>query len=311
MALDTENALMPITLHPISRRRFLKGSLAAGAGLVLAPSLFAADEASTDPHRLALLSDVHIAADRSAHERGVTMYDHLEHVVAEVAKLDPKPAAAFINGDCAYHLGMTADYQTLVSLLQPLRQRGFPLHLEMGNHDNRENLWKTIPNSEAHVEPLEQRQVMILKYPQANFFLLDSLDKTNHTPGTLGKQQLDWLAGALDERKGKPAIVMVHHNPNHGLGASGLTDTKALFDTLLPRRQVKALFYGHTHEWTITKQEDLHCVNLPAVAYVFMPGQPSGWVDAHLKENGISLELRCIDRSHPKHGEKVSLTWRT
>lgn len=301
---------MPITLHPVSRRRFLKGSLAASVGLLAAPNLFA-DEVITDPHRLALLSDVHIAADPAAHERGVVMFDHLKQAVAEVVKLDPRPAAAFINGDCAYHTGQVEDYQTLLPLLQPLRDRGLPLHLEMGNHDDRDHLWSTIPHSEAHVEPLAHRQVMILEYPRANFFLLDSLDKTNKTPGVLGKEQIDWLAGALDQRADKPALVMVHHQPDEKPKPSGLTDTKALLDTLLPRRQVKALFYGHTHNWAVTKREDLHCINLPAVAYVFIPGQPSGWVDAHLQDNGISLELRCLNPSHPKHGQKIDLTWRT
>jgi 3',5'-cyclic AMP phosphodiesterase CpdA len=301
---------MPITLHPVSRRRFLKGSLVAGVGLMGAPSLFAEDVA-TDPHRLALLSDVHIAADPAAHERGVVMFDHLKQAVAEVVKLDPMPAAAFINGDCAYHTGQVEDYQTLLPLLLPLRDRGLPLHLEMGNHDDRDHLWSTIPHSEAHVEPLAHRQVMILEYPRANFFLLDSLDKTNKTPGVLGKEQIDWLAGALDQRADKPALVMVHHQPDDKPKPSGLTDTKALLDTLLPRRQVKALFYGHTHNWAITKREDLHCINLPAVAYVFIPGQPSGWVDAHLQDNGISLELRSLNPSHPKHGQKIDLTWRS
>ena len=301
---------MPITLHPVSRRRFLRGSLAAGVGLLATPSLFAEDVA-TDPHRLALLSDVHIAADRTAHERGVVMFDHLQQAVAEVIKLDPKPAAAFINGDCAYHNGLVEDYQTLLPLLQPLRERGLPLHLEMGNHDNRDHLWSTIPHSEAHVEPVANRQVMILEFPRANLFLLDSLDKTNKTPGTVGQQQLDWLASALDQRKDKPALVMVHHNPDARPKPTGLTDTQALFDTLLPRRNVKALLYGHTHDWVVTKRQDLHCINLPAVAYVFTPGQPSGWVDAHLKEDGLSLQLHTLDPSHPKHNEQIDLTWRT
>lgn len=300
---------MPITIHPVSRRRFLQGSLAVGIGLLSDPKLFA-DDLPTDPHRLALLSDVHVSADPTAHERGVVMYDHLKAVIDQVAALDPKPAAAFINGDCAYHNGLIEDYQTLLPLLQPLRERGLPLHLEMGNHDDRDHLWKTIPDSEAHVEPIQQRQVMILEFPRANFFLLDSLGQTNKTPGTVGKQQLDWLGGALDARADKPAIVMVHHNPDEGIVISGLTDTQALFDTLLPRRQVKALFYGHTHKWDVTKRQDLHCVNLPAVAYVFQKGQPSGWVDAHLKDNGITLELRSLDPAHPKHGEKIELTWR-
>ena len=77
---------------------FLESFACRRCGVCSSPSLLAADEIGTDPHRLTLLSDVHIAADRSAHERGVTMYDHLAKVVVEVAKLDPKPAAAFIKG---------------------------------------------------------------------------------------------------------------------------------------------------------------------------------------------------------------------
>src|SRR5690349_15273546 len=75
---------MPITLPPlrslpaISRRRFLAGSLAAGAGLLLRRPLLAADETvqsvPVDPHRFALLSDTHIAADPKVAARGVNMF---------------------------------------------------------------------------------------------------------------------------------------------------------------------------------------------------------------------------------------------
>jgi Icc protein len=265
----------------------------------------------SDPHRLALLSDTHIAADPAAHERDVVMYDHLKQVCAEVLRLDPRPAAVLINGDCAYHKGFVEDYRTLVELLRPVREQGLPLHLTMGNHDERAHLWQTIEHVEEHVDPLPQRQTVVLEMPRANLFMLDSLDQTDHTPGVLGQQQIQWLGAALDARKDKPAIVMVHHQPDQRLKVSGLTDTQALLDAILPRRQVKALFYGHTHHWDVTQRDNMHCINLPAVAYVFTKGDPSGWVDAHLKEDGMSLELRCIDTTHPKHGEKVDLTWRT
>jgi predicted phosphodiesterase len=300
---------MPITLPPISRRRFIQSTLAAGAALAL-PAEFTRGAAVADPHRLALLSDVHIAADRTAHERGTVMFDNLEKVRAEVLALETAPSAVFINGDCAYHDGKAEDYQTLLGLLQPIRERGFPLHLSMGNHDNRENIWKNIPDVESHVGELNDRQMMIVECQRANIFMLDSLQKTNFTPGVLGEKQLQWLAGALDARHQKPAIVMVHHQPDESEKPSGLTDTKALLDTLLPRRNVKALFYGHTHHWEVSQREQMHCINLPAVAYVFKNGDPSGWVDAHLTEKGMSLELRCIDHAHPKHGEKFDLAWR-
>jgi 3',5'-cyclic AMP phosphodiesterase CpdA len=300
---------MPITLPPVSRRRFLAGSLATGLGVLLPHNVFAVDPA-VDPNRLAFLSDIHIAADPTAHDRGVVMHDHLRQVCGEVLQLDPKPASVFINGDCAYHKGEIADYQTLLRLLQPMRDHGLPLHLGMGNHDYREHLWKTIPDVESHVGPMTERQVVVVETPRANVFMLDSLDATDKTPGVLGKKQIHWLADELDARNQKPAIVMVHHQPDEGLIVRGLTDTRALLDVLIPRRHVKALFYGHTHAWENIERSGMHCVNLPAVAYVFTPGQPSAWVDVHLLENGISLELRCLDPKHPRHGQKLDLAWR-
>src|SRR5258706_3266875 len=121
---------MPFTLPALSRRRFLAASLAAGAGLLVRPRYAGAAEAG--PHRLALLSDVHIDADRAKADRGVVMFDHLEKAGAEVAALDPMPAAVFINGDCAHLTGAAADYAVLVESLKPLRRRGLPIHLSMG-----------------------------------------------------------------------------------------------------------------------------------------------------------------------------------
>src|ERR1700679_2147028 len=102
------NTPMPITLNPISRRRFLAGSVAAGLGVLLPHDLIAAD-AAVDPHRLAFLSDIHIDADETKIDRGVVMYDHLTHVCGEVVALDPKPACAIINGDCAHTHGEITD----------------------------------------------------------------------------------------------------------------------------------------------------------------------------------------------------------
>jgi len=302
---------MPITLPSISRRQFLATSAATGLGLILGPDLLRGEETSTDPHRFALLSDTHIAADPKAHDRGVVMAENLKRVSNEVVTLAPKPAAVLVNGDCAYHTGETADYETFLGLIRPMREHGLPMHLTLGNHDDRDRFWATLPQSEEHAKPLPHRQIVVSEAPRANWIMLDSLDKTNHTPGLLGPKQIDWLRSALDERKDKPAIVLVHHQPDQRKLASGLLDTKALLDVVLPRKQVKALLYGHTHEWDVTRRDELHCINLPTVAYVFAKGQPSGWVDCNLREDGMSIELRCIDTSHPKHGEKHDLIWRS
>jgi 3',5'-cyclic AMP phosphodiesterase CpdA len=302
---------MPITLAPISRRKFLAGAASAGAAIMLGSRWLAAAEPQTDPHRLALLSDIHLDADRAAVDRGVVMFDHFEQIRGEVLALDPKPAAAFINGDCAHATGRAEDYGVMLDALDPIRRDGIPVHLTMGNHDNREHLWATIPDSQPHVQALPRRQIAVIEFPRANFFLLDSLQRTNFTPGALGGQQLQWLSAALDSHAQKPAIVMVHHDPDVRPDTTGLTDTQALLDLLSPRRHVKALIYGHTHHWDVSHQQGLHFVNLPAVAYVFRPGDPSGWVDTRLEDDGITMQLRCVDKTHRAHNQRVELSWRS
>jgi Icc protein len=303
---------MPLYLPPLSRRRFLAGSIATASALVAGDALWAADEqVAADPHRFALLSDTHVAADRAAVSRGVTMARNMAKVVAELASLSPRPAAAAVNGDLALAEGLGKDYATLLGLLAPLRAAGVPVHLGLGNHDHRDRFRAALPENERAATPVAERQVYLVESPRANWFVLDSLRETNEVAGALGERQLRWLAEGLAARNDKPALVVVHHNPDpkapHG---GGLTDTPELLELLAHRTNVKALFFGHTHAWSVKQEKGLHLINLPPVAYVFAEGYPSGWVDVRLTESGASLELRCVDPAHPRQGEKHELRWR-
>ncbi len=141
--------------------------------------------------------------------------------------------------------------------------------------------------------------------------MLDSLEKTNYTPGMLGTEQLDWLAMALDNNADKPAIILVHHNPGFHGKVGGLKDAEAMFKIIRPRHQVKAVIYGHTHDWHVRQDESgIHLINLPPTGYVFEAGQPSGWVRATVKDDQMRLELRCVSK-HLQNGEVKILHWRT
>ena len=301
---------MPIHLRPISRRQFLVRSLAGGAALALGPSLLAASKHS-DPNSWALLSDTHLAADPGLVARDINMTDHFTKVSAELLALPKRPAGVFITGDCAYNSGQTGDYRHAADLLEPIRTGRMPVHLALGNHDNRERFWEALPQEKAAQRPLADRQVALLRTPRANWFVLDSLEATLSTPGLLGQTQLDWLAKALDANPHKPALVLLHHNPGSQDNISGLKDTEALFAVIRPRRQVKAYIFGHTHAWSVSEdQSGIHLINLPAVAYVFKPGEPAGWVHAQLEKKGIRLELRCVEPAHKAHGQVRELHWR-
>lgn len=302
---------MPIYLPPVSRRHFLTRSLAAGAGLVFGPDLFASTR-RTDSASWALLSDVHIAADRAQVARGVNMADHLATVAQELVALPQRPAAVIISGDCAFNRGEKTDYATLGNLLTPIREQSVPIHLALGNHDHRERFWEAFESERLARRPVKDRQVALLRTARVNWFILDSLETTQSTPGILGSEQLEWLAKTLEANPRKPAIILIHHNPGINGGNMGLKDTAALFDIIRPRRQVKAYIYGHTHNWKVEQDPSgIHLINLPPVAYVFQDGNPAGWVHATIEKTRMQLELRCVDAKHPKHGQKLELAWRT
>jgi 3',5'-cyclic AMP phosphodiesterase CpdA len=306
---------MPIHLPPISRRKFLAGSLATGAGLMASSWLRSAEIGATlDPNRVALLSDTHIDANVAKLGREINMADHLRQACAEVVKLDPLPGNLLVNGDFAFNSGEAGDYATAVELIKPVREAGVPVHIGLGNHDNRERFWAGLKDEHKPDAPMKEKHVAVIDTPRARWILLDSLNETLEVRGHCGEQQLKWLAETLDADKSKPALVMVHHNPEIGDAAGkkgGLADTEALLSLLSARKQAKALFYGHSHRWTHDRRDDgLHLVNLPANAYVFAPEQPSAWVDTRVEDSGATLELRCLDPKHPWSGQKVTLEWR-
>jgi predicted phosphodiesterase len=301
---------MPIHLPPLSRRSFLRRTLVAGAGLACAPKLFADTTRSTDANSWVLMADTHIDADPKRVNKAVNMTDHLAAVSKEVSSLPKRAAGVFVVGDCAFNKGDPGDYSQFADLIEPIRGGGMPVHLALGNHDQRENFWTGLEAKNTAKRPVTDKHVALVSSELVNWFMLDSLEKTLQTPGALGANQLKWLGDTLDANPKKPAVIIVHHNP--GLdGNIGLKDTMALFEVLRPRTQVKAWIYGHTHNWKVAQDESgVHLVNLPPVSYIFREGDPSGWVHATVRPNGMKLELHCIDPQHKAHGQIVDLKWR-
>lgn len=304
---------MPVHLPPISRRSFLRRIVWAGLGLAAGPSLVGsgAGRRRQDLHAYALMADTHIAADRSRRHGGIVMAEHFEETVRQILTRPALPAANLIAGDLAFSQGETGDYQQLVRLLRPLQAAGLPVHLALGNHDHRERFLEAIPGAMRPDRPLRSHCCAVVPSPRVNWFILDSLEQTLSTPGLLGPEQLAWLRRALDARRRRPAIIVLHHHLDLEPNTVGLKDTEALLAVIRPRTQVKACIFGHTHRWGLAQDESgIHMVNLPPTAYVFREEFPSGWVEARVRTDGMRLRLWCLNDQHPQHGQEVELTWR-
>lgn len=303
---------MPLHVIPPTRRRFLQTLLVGGTAW-LSTRYTGAAESGPGEDWWALLSDPHVAADPKRSARGITMLDCLNRIIDEVLAEPSPPAGVIINGDCAFSKGLAADYVTLSTALVRLTDAGLPVHMTMGNHDDRAPFYNAFASQRADNPLVDGKHVSILSTPTTNLFLMDSLLEVPLVAGELGQPQLDWLASALDAHSDKPAIVIAHHNlqflPKGSTAKiGGLRDSQELVDLLSTRPHVQAYIFGHSHRWNVgEKHDDLHLVNLPACSYVFKPEHANGWVKAKFGSDQLALELRALDHAHPQHGEQHEL----
>lgn len=302
---------MPIHLATLNRRRFLQ---AAGASVLLyGRDANAAKTPEVESDLVYLLNDTHIG---EKHPPNSPVPSHLRQIVTELVNRPTKPACVLINGDLALKDGRPGDYQHFGKLIRPLQDAGIETHLTLGNHDHREVFYEILREQRPKTPPVESRHIAVVETQHANFFLLDSLQKTMVTPGTIGESQLKWLAAALDRLKTKPAIIMTHHNPRLGGDPlhfpGGLIDSQELWKIIGPRKWVKAYIHGHIHDRSYAEHQGIHILNTPATSYVADPKQSTtGWTTARLTANGVTLTTHTTDPQHPWNGESKTLKWRS
>ncbi len=313
---------MPFSLIPeYSRRVFFKsGLVAAGAmGLdLLSPKHVAArvEKASGSGNQpwIAFVSDTHIAENALQISRDNNMADNLRKVVGEILAEKSMPEGVLIDGDLALGAGTKGDYKTFLGLVKPLTDAGIPVHLALGNHDDRDNFRDVLADSnmirDGRVAAVDSHHVSDMFIAGIRFIILDSLQRPNYTPGNLGEAQRKWLADALAKYEDVPTIIFVHHDPSLEMKRS-LEDTPELYEVIVPRRQVKAVVFGHTHVWNPGQQhQGIKLLNIPAVAYNFTLVQPQGWCKFMPLQGGAILTLNTLDKNHSANNCPVLLNWR-
>jgi Icc protein len=311
---------MPMVISPVSRRRFLQMTL-TGAAALATRGLFAAGAAGRDPDRFILLSDPHINADPSTVSRSVNMSAKLAATLKQVLALedsDAPPAMMFVNGDCAHHVGRPDDNAQFARLLQPAVAAGLPIVCGIGNHDDRKHFAQGVDRAisrDISRSLIDTRQMLLVRSRLADWIVLDTMQDVNVTPGEVGAEQLRILARTLDtspERR-KPVLILMHHDPEfpvEGRKPVGLIDTRALLDVILPRKQVKALVFGHQHVWGHSTIEGIHFLSLPATAYTFQPTETSAWVDLQLTETSATATIQPLDPAWKVANQRIEMAWR-
>jgi len=294
----------------ISRRDFVKGGLAAiGAVVTLGGcSSPAARRTRRGPAaaRWALLSDTHIPEDVNDNYRGFYPHQNLEKIVPQI--IANSPDAAAITGDLARLEGKPGDYANLKKLLTPLTEQT-PVFTALGNHDDRDSFLKTFDKLPGERQSVSGKCVVAAETPPVRLIMLDSLLHVNKVPGLLGRAQRRWLEEYLKTSDNTPTILCFHHTLGDGDG--DLLDLPRLFTMVRHVRKVKAIIYGHSHEYGFSEYKGIHLINLPATGYNFNDDDPVGWIEARLRAMGGDFILHATAGNTQQNGTEKHLTWRT
>lgn len=287
----------------VTRRAFLRTAALGGAAIALAGCRTSVPgRASGGGLRLALLSDTHVPADRAESYRGFKPWENLRDAVPGVVAA--RPDGIVICGDVARLEGKADDYRQAKALLEPAAAAA-PVHIVLGNHDDRAAALKVLAPAAAAATPVKDRLIAVIEHDAVRLILLDSLMFVNKTPGLLGRDQRLWLDRRLPELADRPTVLFLHHTL--GDRDADLLDTDRFLAVVRPHAHVKAVFCGHAHVWRQERVGRLHVVTLPSLGYEFSGREPVGWVEALFRRDGVDLTLRALAGNREADGRTVSI----
>jgi 3',5'-cyclic AMP phosphodiesterase CpdA len=193
------------------------------------------------------LSDLHLVAAGEA-VAGADPERQLRRVLARAEQIAPLPAFCVVSGDIVDD-GAEESYARARALLSPFEERGVPLLVALGNHDDRAAFRRGFLGlADGDGSPwFFGREVGGVAVS-----VLDS-SVPGEIGGELGAEQLVWLEERLRQPAPRGHLVVVHH-PSRLAGPAAspeflLRDATALEAVVAGHRgRVLGVLSGHSHQ---------------------------------------------------------------
>lgn len=192
--------------------------------------------------KFAHLTDLHVSArydEAVGYDPLATTEKALSHILAHYPEIE----FLAVTGDLA-NWGEAAAYGRLAPLLREFPR---PLHLIIGNHDNRDNFLAAFEDLHPYVRPYAQYGI---DHGEYRLVFADTATVGTHG-GALSADRLAWLDRELSSAS-RPVLLFMHHHPtpsgSPAYDAKGLTNWPE-FHALLRRHAgtVRHIFHGHCH----------------------------------------------------------------
>ena len=148
-----------------------------------------------------------------------------------------------ITGDLV-HAGLATAYNVFETYIAQLPM---PVHLLIGNHDDREQFLAAFPHSPRDEHGFIQS---VYKNDTGVFLFLDT-HVSETSCGGYCERRCEWLRARLNEAASEDVYLCMHHAPfDTGIPALdniSLLDQERLADVITSQRNIRHLFFGHVH----------------------------------------------------------------
>ncbi len=198
-------------------------------------------------NRTVIFTDIHFNV--SPRGNGIDPVERLQAGIAHAINYVEGLDRIVITGDLTHH-GDIASYELLKNSLP---ETLVPLHLMIGNHDNRENFLKVFLQTPTDENGYVQQMVDVDDH---RLVFLDTLDGPPYDyplshRGMLCEKRLSWLRTQLASAGARKCIIFMHHHP-HDVGFKAMDTIRLIngddfYSAIEEFNNVKHISCGHVH----------------------------------------------------------------
>lgn len=189
------------------------------------------------------LSDLHLVPP-GVRLHGLIPQEQLDRCVDDVIQKHSQAAFCVVTGDLT-HGGDPIAYGVLRECLARLPM---PVHLMLGNHDDRKAFREAFPNVPTDSHGFVQQAISTT---EGRLLLLDT-SEIGMPDGRLCERRLAWLKDRIEEQPESLLFLFLHHPPFRvglqRMDSIRLLNGDILFEVLRPHlSRIRHFFVGHLH----------------------------------------------------------------
>lgn len=224
--------------------------------------------------RLIQITDCHLGPRSDPTLLGLDTEQSLNDVLELVGREQPEFEALICSGDIASN----AHPECYGRYVEIVRQHfSVPMGWLPGNHDSAALM--------AQLEQSEHPESRLMSLGEWLVIMLDSA-VPGQVYGHLAPSELDFLHQTLSSNDSRPTLIMLHHQPvpvgSHWIDEYILDNADRFFAVIDEFPQVKAVSWGHVHQFYQGERNGVQLFATPATCIQFKPGSEEFALDTSM-----------------------------